>query len=256
VTEVAWSERGPAEAPVLLLASSLGTARAMWEPQIDALSDRWRVVAYDHRGHGASPSPPGPWEIADIARNALDLIDGLGVERVAFCGLSLGAMVGMWLAAHAPERVTSLVLCCTTAWFPDKEPWLERAAAVRAAGSTEPVADAVVARWLTPGYAEAHPDALARLRGMLVSADAAGYAEACDAIRRMDLRDDLRAIRAPTLVVAGADDLATPLEHLQRIADSVAGARLEVVPRAAHVASVEQAETVTALIRDHIEEAR
>jgi 3-oxoadipate enol-lactonase len=255
VTALHHTFTGPHDAPVLVLASSLGTRAAMWEPQIEALSDTWRVLAYDHRGHGASPVPPAPWEIADIARDALELLDAHGIERASFCGLSLGAMAGMWLAAHAPARIDRLVLCCTTAYFPDKDLWRERAEAAREAGM-EGIADTVVERWLTPAYAGTHPAVRRRLRDMLVATPADGYVAACGAIERMDLRDDLASISVPTRVIAGLDDPATPLEHLQRIAAAIPGARLEVVPAAAHLANVEQASAVTRLIRDHIEEAR
>jgi len=240
----------------LVLAHALGTRAAMWEPQVAALSADRQVLAYDHRGHGDAPVPDGPWEIADFGRDALALLDAHGLERASFCGLSLGAMVVMWLAAHAPERIDRLVLCCTTAHYPDKALWRERIAAVRAAGATEAVADAVVERWLTPAYAAAHPDDRARLRAMLAATNAEGYARACEAIARMDLRADLGAIRAPTLVVAGAEDSATPLELLEDVAAAIPGARLEVLSPAAHLANVERAAAVTKLIRDHLEETR
>ena len=256
MTAVHHTFTGPEGGPVLMLSSSLGTRAEMWAPQIAALSDTWRVLAYDHRGHGDSPVPAPPWEIADVAGDALELLDAHGVERVCFCGLSMGAMVGMWLASHAPERIDRLVLCCTTAYFPDKAPWHERVAAVREAGSVEAVADAVVERWLTPGYAAAHPEARARLREMLATTPTDGYVAACEAIMNMDLRDDLASITAPTLVIAGADDQSTPLDHLERIAAAVPAARLEVLSPGAHVVNVEQSDAVTKLIRDHIEEAR
>ena len=147
--EIAGDER----APVLLLGCSLGTSVAMWEPQVAPLAERLRVIRYDHRGHGASPVPPGPYDIEDLGRDVLALMDRLGVERASLGGVSLGGMVAMWLGANAPDRVERLVLCCTSAHMPPASAWAERAAKVRAAGTTEVVADAVVERWLTPAFA-------------------------------------------------------------------------------------------------------
>lgn len=242
---------GPKDAPVLLLGGSLGTTTAMWDDQAP-LAERVRVVRYDHRGHGRSPAPPGPYEIADLGRDVLALMDDLGLERASHGGVSLGGMVGMWLAATAPERIERLVLICTSAHMPPASAWAERAATVRRAGSTEPVADAVVDRWLTPGYAAARPEVRARLRDMLLSAPAEGYAACCDAIERMDLRPLLGRIEAPTLVISGADDEAAPLEHQQRIADGVPTARHEVVAPAAHIATIERSDEVNALILEHV----
>jgi 3-oxoadipate enol-lactonase len=157
----------------------------------------------------------------------------------------------MWLAAHAPERVERLVLCCTAAAMPP-ETWVERAATVRARG-TGAIADAVVSRWFTPAFAEREPATVARMRSMVAATPAEGYAACCAAIERMDLRPDLGAIRAPTLVIAGRDDPATPPEDGERIAEAVPGARLEVVADAAHLASFEQADEVTRLVLDHLE---
>ena len=197
--------------------------------------------------------PPGPYEIADLGGDAIALLDRLGIERASYCGLSIGGMVGLWLGIHAPERIDRLVLSCTSAHMPPASAWAERAAAVRAAGTPEVVADTVVGRWLTPGFAAAHPQARARLRAMLCATDAEGYAACCGAIERMDLRPDLERIAAPTLVISGAEDAATPPEHQRLIAQAITGARHEILSPAAHVAAVEQAAAVNDLILEHLE---
>jgi len=242
---------GPDGAPALLLGGSLGTTLRMWDGQ-RALAEQLRVVRFDHRGHGASPVPPPPYEIADLGRDVLALMDALGIERAAYCGLSIGGMVGMWLAANAPERIERLVLICTSAHMPPASAWRERAEAVLTGGSTEPIADAVVARWLTPGFAARHPEVRAHLRAMLVASDPAGYAACCGAIERMDLRAELPRIGAPTLVISASDDLAAPVEHQRVIAAAIRGARHEIVSPAAHIAAVEQPDAVDRLIGEHL----
>ncbi|MDQ3150387.1 MAG: 3-oxoadipate enol-lactonase [Actinomycetota bacterium] len=243
---------GPADAPVLVLAGSLGSTLAMWDPQVEALRDRFRVLRLDHRGHGGSPVPDGPYAIADLAGDTLELLDALGVERASFCGLSLGGMVGIWLGAHAPQRLSALVLCCTTARMPDVAPWGDRIRAVRAEG-TASIADAVVEGWFTPGWAAAHPDVVAQSVAMIADTSDEGYAACCEAIAEWDGRDLLGRIEAPTLMLAAADDPATPVQpHAETIAAGIAGARLEVLDSAAHLATVERADAATALIADHV----
>jgi 3-oxoadipate enol-lactonase len=252
--ELAYSEQGPADAEALVLSSSLGTPRAIWDPQAQALSEHFRLIRFDTRGHGVSPAPPGPYLIEDLAGDVLALLDRLEIERTSFCGLSIGGMIGMWLAANSPERIRRLVVVCSSPHMPPPQAWAERAAAVRDAGSTEPIADAVVARWLTPAYANEHPDTRRWLREMLVSSPPEGYASCCDAIRRWDFRDQLERISAPTLAIGGEFDLAAPPERAASvIARRVPGARLELVP-AAHIASVELSDEVTSLIIDHLSE--
>jgi 3-oxoadipate enol-lactonase len=247
-----YESAGDERAPVLLLGCSLGTSTAMWEPQVEPLAERLRVIRYDHRGHGASPAPPGPYAIDDLGRDVLALLDRLGVERASLGGVSLGGMVAMWLGANAPERVERLVLCCTSAYLPPASAWADRAAAVRAAGTTEVVADAVVERWLTPAFAREHPETRAWLRAMLVATDAEGYAASCGVIERMDLRGALPSIAAPTLVVSAADDQATPPEHQRVLAEAIPAARLETISPAAHIGNVERAGEVTALMLEHL----
>jgi len=245
---------GPVGAPALMLGGSLGTTLEMWDPQLPALADRRRVIRYDHRGHGASPVPAGPYEIAELGSDVLALLDRLGIERTSYCGLSLGGMVGIWLAANAPERIDKLILICTSAHLPPASVWAKRAALVRAAASTEVVADAVIARWLTPTFAREHGGLLSSLRTMLVSTPAEGYGGCCDVIERLDLRPGLPSITSPMLVIAGEQDLATPPEHGRLIADAVPGARVRTVAQAAHLASVERSAEVTRLIVDHLEQ--
>jgi 3-oxoadipate enol-lactonase len=246
---------GPRDAPALLLAGSLGTTLRMWDPQADALRNDHglRVVAYDQLGHGASPAPPGPYTIARLGEAALALMDHLGIARAAFAGVSIGGMVGQWLAAHAPERIDRVVLICTSAHLGTPEAWRERAATVRAAGTVEVIADAVVDRWLTPAYAARHHEARAALREMLAAQPPEGYAACCDALAGLDLRAEAAAIKASTLVIGGAQDAAIPPDHQERLAASIAGARLELLDPGAHVVSVERADVVTDLIADHLD---
>jgi len=235
------------DGPSVLLGGSLGATLEMWDAQLP-LAERFRLVRYDHRGHGRSPAPRGPYEIADLAGDVLALAEG----RAHYVGLSIGAMVGMWLAANAPDRIDRLVLICTSARMGPPSIWQERAATVLAAGSTEPIADAVVDRWLTPAFAAAHPEQRVRLRAMLTAADPQGYAACCGAIERMDLHPVLPRITAATLVISGAEDLATPVEHQRLIAQAIPGARHEIVPSAAHVAAVEQPDAINRLIEEHL----
>lgn len=245
---------GPADAPVLVLSGSLGSTVDMWRPQLPALTERFRVVRIDLRGHGGSPAPDGPYKVGELAGDVLALLDDLGLDRVDWCGLSLGAMVGMHLASEAPERIGRLALCCTSAHFPDPTSWHDRIAAV-AAGGTASVAAPVVARWFSPGWAAEHPDVVAESEAMVAGTSDAGYAGCCAALTVWDHRDRLPAISAPTLVIAGADDLATPAEpHARTIVDGIPGARLEVVP-GGHLATIESADAVDRLLVEHLHPA-
>jgi 3-oxoadipate enol-lactonase len=227
----------------------------MWQEQCRALQAHgFRTVAYNHRGHGGALVAPGPYTIADLGGDVVALLDSLDIERAHFVGLSLGGMTGMWLAANAPARVANLVLCCTSAKLGPPAGWSDRARAVRANG-TGSVADAVVSRWLTPAYAERFPERLASLRQMVADIPDEGYAACCGAIERMDLTGDLPKITAPTLVIAGADDPATPPEHGRRIAQLISDARLEIVENAAHLGNLEQPAKFTQLILDHLKGA-
>ena len=248
---VHFVDEGPRDAPAVVLSGSLGSTLAMWDPQVPALSGRFRVIRYDHRGHGGSPVPPGPYEVSELAGDVVALLDRLEVTRAHLCGLSLGGQVVMWIAAHAPDRVDRLVLCCTSAWFGPPEPWLERAETVRARG-TGAVARAVVGRWFTPGFAAANPGIVEQTRAMIAATPPEGYAACCEAVGRADLRADLAAIRAATLVVGGAQDPGVRPDRIEELSAKISGSRVAVVDPAAHLANVEQAERVTRLILDHL----
>src|SRR4051794_243818 len=220
----------------LLLSNSLGTTREMWDGLLPAFEERMQVTRYDMRGHGGAPSPPGPYSIADLGRDALGVLDDAGVERASFCGVSLGGMVGMWLALNAPERIERLALCCTSAHMPPAEMWHERAVSVRADGMRA-VVDATLERWFTPA---APSETVERIRRDLLATNPEGYAGCCEAIAQHDMRAELGSIRAPTLVIAAEDDPSTPPDHGRLIADSVPDARITVLPDARHLIAAER----------------
>jgi 3-oxoadipate enol-lactonase len=251
--EVSYTEDGPADAPVVVLSNSLGATRGMWDPQVPALAERYRVVTYDTRGHGESPAPAGPYSLDDLVDDVVALLDRVGAQRAHVVGLSLGGMTAMRLAAREPARVNRLVALATSA-KPDPQGFLDRAAAARS-GGTAPLAPAVVQRWLTPGYAAEHPDLVARLEAMIVAADDEGYALCCEVVAAVDLREDFGRITAPTLVVSGAEDPALPPPHQQAIADGVAGASLVSVSPGAHLPNLEQPLEVTGALLGHLDAA-
>jgi 3-oxoadipate enol-lactonase/4-carboxymuconolactone decarboxylase len=250
-TEIAYRLDGPATAPVLLLSNSLGTDAGMWSGQLPAFTSLFQVLRYEQRGHGGSSAVPGPYTIDELGADAVALLDVLGIERASICGTSLGGMVGMWVAAHHPERVERLVLACTAPALPPAQAWHERAAAARAAG-VAPLAGILFPRWFPPGFAEEHPEVLASVVAMLERCDGEGYAGCCEAIASMDQRPSLARITAPTLVLAGADDPVTPPAGALELAGAITGASLVVLAGAAHLANLAQPERFGAAVLDHL----
>ena len=244
---------GRPDGPAVVLSNSLGSTHRMWDAQIAALEERFRVVRYDTRGHGDSPVPPGPYSIDELADDVIGLLDRLDIERAHLVGLSLGGMTMMRVAARNPERVNRLALLCTAAYLPPAQGWTDRAALVRADG-TSAVAAAVVQRWFTPGYLAANTEARQQFEAMVAATPAEGYAACCEAISAMDQRSDLSSIIAPTLAIAGADDPATPPDLLRDIVDAVPNGRLLVVPDSAHLANAEQVDTITPALIEHLEQ--
>lgn len=250
---VSYSAAGPADAPVVVLSNSLGATRAMWDAQVPALAERFRVITYDTRGHGESPVPPGPYSLDDLVDDLVALLDELGAERAHLGGLSLGGMTGMRLAAREPGRLDRLALLCTSAHI-GSGIYGDRARLVRA-GGTGSIAPAVVERWFTPEFRAREPETVARMEAMIAGIPDEGYAGCCEAIDAMDLRPDLPRIAAPTLVISGWQDPATPPEHQRAIADAIPGAELLTVSSAAHLANIEQPLQVSGALLGHFDTA-
>lgn len=249
MSDLHFTDDGPRDAPAVLLLGSLGSDLSMWDPQLPDLSARFRVLRADLRGHGRSPVQDGPYTLDDLVDDVLALLDRLSLARVHLVGLSLGGMVAMRLAARHPGRVGRLAVLCASAVYTPASTWVERAATVRAHG-TSAVAGTVVGRWFVAPDAER----AARFERMVVATPDEGYAACCDAIAGADLTADLPRISAPTLAIAGAEDAAAPPERLKHIADAIAGARLVVVPNAAHLANVDQPAAVTTALLLHLDE--
>jgi 3-oxoadipate enol-lactonase/4-carboxymuconolactone decarboxylase len=242
---------GPDSGPPLILGPSLGTSLALWDAQAPALARTHRVIRWDLPGHGGTPTaalPPGhPATVADLARLVLSLADELGAQRFSYAGVSLGGAVGAWLAVHHPERVASLALVCSSARFGEPGAWRDRAALVRAEG-TGVLAKAQPGRW----FVDTELPVVARMVEDLRAADDAGYAACCDALAEFDLRAELSRITAPTLVVAGREDPATPVAHARELADGIPGASLLELAAAAHLAPAEQPQAVLAALQQHL----
>jgi len=242
---------GPADAPVLVLGSSLGTTGAMWRFQLPALAQRLRVVRYDHRGHGASPVPPGPYRVEDLGADVIALLDRLEVERCHLGGASLGSAVALWVAAHHPDRVDRLVLAGTAAVFATPETWRTRAATIREQGMAA-IAAPVVDRWLPPEFAAAHPELRQELLDAVLATPVEGYAHCCGALEIMDLTADLPRVTAPTLVITGSEDQSTPPELGRAVAAGIRGARLVEIAGAAHLPNVSHADEFTRLVAEFL----
>ncbi len=237
---------GESSRPVLMFSNSLGATIDMWDTQVPALTEHFHVLRYDNRGHGASDVPEGPYTIERIARDAKELIEGLQIGPVAFCGLSLGGMVGMWLGANAPELLKRAVLANTSAHIGQPELWNQRMALVQNEGM-QAAAEGVIQRWLTKDFMENDPATTAKMLAMIAGIPPSGYLAATAAVRDMDLRDSLESISVPVLVIAGALDPATPPVMAEAIVEKIPDARLAILD-AAHLSNIEKADEFNNLI--------
>jgi 3-oxoadipate enol-lactonase len=241
---------GADNAPALLMSNSLGTNLHMWDNQVEALTKRFRVIRYDTRGHGRSGAPSFPYTFAMLGADAIALMDALKLSKVRFCGLSMGGMIGMWLARHAPSRIEQLVLCNTAAKFGMPDIWNQRIATVRASGM-KTITDSVIERWFTKDFRQRSPKAIDPIVEMLHTTKPEGYAGNCAAIRDVDQRWTIADIKTPTLVIGGKHDPATPYEAAELIAKRIPGAKL-VGLDAAHLSNIEQPEAFSKALNDFL----
>ncbi|MEU8221251.1 3-oxoadipate enol-lactonase [Kribbella sp. NPDC048915] len=242
-----YVETGPADAPAVLLGASLGADHSMWEPQVDALSQRFRVIAFDHRGHGGSDVPEGPYTFDDLGGDVLGLLDTLEVEQASYVGISLGGALGLWLAQNAPDRFHRIVAICppsNPAATPDV--WTDRAAQVRAEG-TKAIVDATLGRWFLPEFTDTEP-----IRQMLLNCPAEGYAACCEALSTLNLLPGLGSITAPVLLITTDSDASVPAETVVHLATEIPGAHLEVIENAAHLVTYSHPEVVNPLLLAHL----
>jgi len=228
---------GQTASPVLVFSNSLGANYSMWDPQADEFGKKFSVLRDDTRGHGQSPPTPGPYSIELLGRDVIAMLDALDLDRVHFCGLSMGGMIGMWLALNAPERLNKLMLSNTAARIGTAKGWNTRIEAVQRNGMKS-VASAILERWFTPAFRQNAPETMANILKMLEGTNPDGYVACCAAVRDFDCREQLNKIRTPTLVIAGAYDPATPPADGRFLAQQIPGARF-VELNAAHLSNIE-----------------
>jgi 3-oxoadipate enol-lactonase len=234
---------GPDRAPVVVLSNSLGTTLSMWDSQAPALSQKFRVLRYDMRGHGLTTCTPGPYTIEGLARDVVGLLDALKIDRAHFCGISVGGALGQWLGVNAADRFNSLVLSNTAARIGTQDGWNSRIKAVREGGMAS-VADAVVSRWFTAGFVKKSPKVVEAKRQMLLRTPPEGYVATCEALREMDQRETIARVSVCTLVIAGAHDAVTTPVDARFLVDRIHAAQY-VELNAAHLSNIEDAEAFT-----------
>jgi 3-oxoadipate enol-lactonase len=244
---------GPENAPALMLSNSLSSNLAMWDPQMPELTKRWRVVRYDHRGHGGTDAPPGPYSFARLAQDAVDILDGLGIAKAHWCGLSMGGMTGMRLLTHHADRIDRALLANTAAYMGPPDLWDGRIRTASEQGMAA-LADATLERWFTAGFRERDPQTVARVRQMILTTPAQGYMGCCGAIRDMDQRETIKAIDKPVLVIIGASDPSTTPEAGAVITSAIKGSQ-SLTLEAAHLSNLEQPEAFTKAVVDFLENA-
>jgi 3-oxoadipate enol-lactonase len=243
---------GPLEAPVLAFSNSLGTNLGMWDLQARALQDRFRILRYDTRGHGQSSVPDGPYSIDQLANDFLCLLDALQIRTTSFCGLSMGGMIGLWLANHAPDRFEKMIIANSAAKIGTADTWNQRISKVRNEGMSD-VAREVVARWFSTEFRDKSADVVSTYRRMLESTDVIGYCNCCEAIRDMDQRADVASINLPVLIISGDLDPVTPPSEGDYLARNISDAKYKRL-RAAHLSNIECAEEFTEALRLFLED--
>ena len=239
-TGIAYRVDGARDGPALVFSNSLGSDHRLWDRQMPAVEERFRVVRYEACGHGVSDLPRGPVTIERFGQDLTALLDHLDIERAVVCGCSLGGVIALWLVVNRPEHLTGVVLANTGAKIGTNESWEARIAAVRA-GGTAAVRDQVVGRFLTPEFRGRDPETAALLAEMIEATNDNGYIAACEALRATDLRADASRVRVPVLIVGSERDQSTPPDLSRELHASIDGSELVMITEAAHLSNVEQA---------------
>lgn len=234
---------GPESKPVLMLSNSLGSTLHMWDPQVAPFTEHFRLVRYDRRGHGKSGVPAGPYSMEMLGRDVLAILDTLKIEKINWCGLSMGGMVGMWLGANAPKRINKLILSNTAAYYADKEMWNGRINTVREKGLGA-IVEGTMERWFTKDFRDHEPAKVDRIRQMFLSTKPEGFIGCAEAVRDMDHREIIKSITAPTMIIAGRHDTGTTVENAEFIRSRIPGASMTMLD-AAHISNVEQSHDYT-----------
>ncbi len=254
--DIAHRWDGRADGPVAMMAHAMGTDRRLWDPQVPALADRYRLLRYDWRGHGGTSAPEGPYALDAFVADAAGLMDALGLERVHWIGISTGGMIGQGLAIHRPERIASLALCNTTslanAWY---RGWVRERQAVARQGGMEPVWEMTKRLWFTDAFVEAGGPAYRAVRDAFVATPVAGYLGGTSAVADLAYRDSLHRIAAPTRIIAAGDDPVTPPEMARAIHERIAGSTLEILEGQRHFSNVEVPDAFNAWLRRGLDEA-
>lgn len=241
-----YSLDGPPAAPVLVLCNSLGTTMALWDSQMEVLRQRYRVLRYDTRGHGRSPASAGPYTLQMLGQDLLQLTDALKIDKFHFCGISMGGLTGLWLAIHAGERLQKLVVADSAARIGTADGWRARAQLVQESGMAE-VAAGSPGRWFTPAFVAHAPDLVQQYVASLRASSPAGYAACCLALADADLRGEIAAIKAPTLLIAGLHDPVTTPADARFMQDAIAGSQYAELS-AAHLSNIEASEDFNNLL--------
>lgn len=242
------------EGPVVTFSHSLGCHLGMWDDQARALAKRYRVLRFDTRGHGKTSAPAGAYSLEQLSADLLGLLDGLGIQKTHFVGLSMGGMIGQVFALAHPERVQSLVLCDTTSRYPAAAAsvWADRIRTVEAQGMA-PLVQPTLERWFTAPFRERRPDFMAKVGEMIQSTPPQGYAGCCHALPKIDVTDKLGAVRCPTLVIVGESDPGTPVEMARAIQAAIPSSDLAILRHASHLSNLEQPEEFTRVLSEFLD---
>ncbi|MGY8707224.1 alpha/beta fold hydrolase [Bradyrhizobium sp. 18BD] len=236
---IAYRFDGEGDRPVLILSNSIATDHHMWDRQIAQLSESFRVLRYDTRGHGGSDAPPGPYSLDHLGRDVIELMDALQVERAHFCGLSLGGIVGQWLGFRAPERIDRLILSNTSPYLGPAPQWDELINRVLRERDMAAMANMFIGNWFPPQMIRDEPVTVKTFRSMILATAPEGLAGCFAVVRDADLRRTNTLIRAPTLVIGGIGDTVTLASHSEEIAASIPGSHLALLP-GVHMLNIER----------------
>ena len=248
--EINYQTFGDANKPALVFSNSLGTKYSMWQPQIDALKDDFFVICYDTRGHGASSAPQGPYSIEQLGQDVIHLLDHLHIEKANFCGISMGGLTGQWLAIHQPERFHRVIVCNTAAKIGQEQAWLDRATLVREQGLS-PIAATAASRWFTEPFIQSNAALVQSLSNDLAAGSAEGYASCCEALAKADLREELKNIPIPVLVIAGRQDPVTTVADAQLMINRIQKSAMFEID-ASHISNLEQPDTFSSTVKSFL----